>query len=318
MPEFGVVLTGVFTMVLLLVPGFIFEKKRRVPADFTDGLSFFTLYIAQPAMIINAFLRSFDRDILLNLGIEMLLGIVAYAVSFIIVCLCFRKSDASVKGVLKFMTAFCNVGFMGLPVLKSVFGDQGDLAVLYGTGIVVCHNVLTWTVGVKMLAPKGQKGGAKKALLNPGVLACVAGAILFAFSANEVMPQFLLDVCSLTAGTVTPLAMFTVGAHLSHFDFRGLFRRPQLLIAVGMRLLVLPGIIFLCFYALRLTNIIPLDDVMLVTVPFLQMCMPSASITSMMAQRYGGDVAFAGAGVSIATLLSLFTIPLMSLLLKLL
>ena len=142
-------------------------------------------------MIINAFLRSFDRDILLNLGIEMLLGIVAYAVSFIIVCLCFRKSDASVKGVLKFMTAFCNVGFMGLPVLKSVFGDQGDLAVLYGTGIVVCHNVLTWTVGVKMLAPKGQKDGAKKALLNPGVLACVAGAILFAFSANEVMPQFL-------------------------------------------------------------------------------------------------------------------------------
>ena len=80
MPEFGVVLTGVFTMVLLLVPGFIFEKKRLVPADFTDGLSFFTLYIAQPAMIINAFLRSFDRDILLNLGIEMLLGIVAYAV----------------------------------------------------------------------------------------------------------------------------------------------------------------------------------------------------------------------------------------------
>lgn len=318
MPEFGVVLTGVFTMVLLLVPGFIFEKKRLVPADFTDGLSFFTLYIAQPAMIINAFLRSFDRDILLNLGIEMLLGIVAYAVSFITVCLCFRKSDASVKGVLKFMTAFCNVGFMGLPVLKSVFGDQGDLAVLYGTGIVVCHNVLTWTVGVKMLAPKGQKGGAKKALLNPGVLACAAGAILFAFSANEVMPQFLLDVCSLTAGTVTPLAMFTVGAHLSHFDFRGLFKRPQLLIAVGMRLLVLPGIIFLCFYALRLTKIIPLDDVMLVAVPFLQMCMPSASITSMMAQRYGGDVAFAGAGVSIATLLSLFTIPLMSLLLKLL
>lgn len=46
MPEFGVVLTGVFTMVLLLLPGFIFEKKRLVPVDFTDGLSFFTLYIA--------------------------------------------------------------------------------------------------------------------------------------------------------------------------------------------------------------------------------------------------------------------------------
>ena len=40
MPEFGVVLTGVFTMVLLLLPGFIFEKKRLVPVDFTDGLSF--------------------------------------------------------------------------------------------------------------------------------------------------------------------------------------------------------------------------------------------------------------------------------------
>lgn len=317
MPEFSVVLTSVLTMIVLLVPGVIFERFRLVPQDFTKGLTNFTLYIAQPFMIINAFLRVFDKEILLNLGTELLLGIVGYAAAFIVICLMFNKMPEAKKGVLKFMMLFTNAGFMGLPVLKSIFGAQGDIAVLYATGVIVCHNVLTWTLGVRMLTPKGEKGGVRKVLLNPGVIACAIGILLFVTSAADYMPQFALDVTQLLAGTVTPLAMYIVGAHLAHFDFRGIFRSWQLLVAVGMRLFVLPCVIFFCYYLIRLTGILPQEN-MLIAVPFLQLCMPSASVTTMMAQRYGGDAAYASAGVSISTLLSLLSIPVMSLLLSLL
>lgn len=313
MPEFSVVLNSVFTMIVLLVPGFLFERKRLVPEDFTKGLTNFTLYIAQPFLIINSFLRTFDPAILTELGVDMLLGLIGYGVSFVAVCFMFKRMPIDKKGVLRFMIMFCNVGFMGLPILKSIFGPDGDLAVMYATGVIACHNVLTWTVGVRIISPS-EKGKGLKSFVNPGVIACLTGVLLFVTSAASFLPQFVLDVSGQLSGLATPLAMYIVGAHLAHFNFKDLFRSWQLPVAIIMRLFIMPLIIFACFYLIKLTGILP-DNGMLIAVPYLQFCMPSASVTTMMAQRYGGDPSYASAGVSVSTLLSMLSIPIMSLLL---
>lgn len=313
MLDFSVVLTSVFTMILLLIPGLVFERFKLAPKDFTKGLTNFTLFLAQPAMLIHSFLRAFDGEILKNLGVVFLLGIVGYAVMFLVVCLMFRKTETSKQGVLRFMMMFTNAGFMGLPVLQNVFGAQGDLAVLYATGILVCHNVLTWTIGLPLLSGSS-KGMGKKALINPGTVACAIGIILFLTSAVDYLPKPVTDVVSMLSSTVTPLAMFIVGAHLAHFDVKSIFKQWRLLVAVGMRLFVLPLLVFGCFILIKWTGLLPLDNAMLLAVPFLQLCMPSASVTTMMAQRYGGDTTYASAGVSLSTLLSVVSIPLMSLL----
>jgi len=313
MPEFSVVLNSVFTMIILLVPGFLFERKRLVPEDFTKGLTNFTLYIAQPFLIINSFLREFDSTILTELGIDMLLGLIGYGVAFVAVCFMFRSMPIDKKGVLRFMIMFCNVGFMGLPILKSIYGPDGDLAVMYATGVIACHNVLTWTVGVRLICPS-EKGKGFKSFVNPGIIACLSGILLFVTSVASFLPKFILDVSSQLSGLATPLAMYIVGAHLAHFNFKDLFKSWQLPFAVIMRLFITPLLIFACFYLIKLTNILPSNS-MLLAVPYLQFCMPAASVTTMMAQRYGGDPIYASAGVSVSTLLSMVSIPIMSLLL---
>lgn len=316
MPDFSVVLNSVLTMIVLLIPGIIFERFRLVPENFTKGLTNFTLYIAQPFLIINSFLRSFEPSILQSLAIDVALGIVGYGIGFIVVCLLFRKMPIDKKGVLRFMIMFTNAGFMGLPILKSIFGEQGDVAVMYATGVIVCHNVLTWTVGVRLISPQ-ERGKGFKSFINPGVMACVIGVLLFVTSAASFLPKFVTDVSSQLSGLATPLAMYIVGSHLAHFDFRSFFKSWQLSFAVVLRLFILPAIIFGVFYLIKLVGIFP-DSSMLFAVPYLQFCMPSASVTTMMAQRYGGDPVYASAGVSVTTLLSLLSIPIMSLLLSLL
>ncbi len=316
MPEFSVVVNSVMTMIILLIPGIIFERFRLVPENFTKGLTNFTLYIAQPFLIINSFLRTFDPSILQSLAIDILLGIIGYGIGFVVVCLFFRKMSVDKKGVLRFMIMFTNAGFMGLPILKSIFGEQGDVAVMFATGVIVCHNILTWTIGVRLISP-AERGKGFKSFINPGVIACLIGVVLFVTSAASFMPKFVLDVSSQLSGLATPLAMYIVGAHLAHFDFKTFFKSWQLSFAVLLRLFVLPAIIFGVFYLIKLANLFP-NNSMLFAVPFLQFCMPSASVTTMMAQRYGGDPVYASAGVSVTTLLSMVSIPIMSLLLALL
>ena len=53
-------------------------------------------------------------------------------------------------------------------------------------------------------------------------------------------------------------------------------------------------------------------------IPFILLAMPSGANTAMMAERYDGDSVYGSMAVSLTTLLSIITIPLMSLLLTLL
>ena len=57
---------------------------------------------------------------------------------------------------------------------------------------------------------------------------------------------------------------------------------------------------------------------MVMAIPFILLAMPSGANTAMMAERYDGDSVYGSMAVSLTTLLSIITIPLMSLLLTLL
>ena len=99
------------------------------------------------------------------------------------------------------------------------------------------------------------------------------------------------------------------GAILSGVNLRELFQKQVLLFSL-YRLIILPLIV------LALLLWLPLDPLSM-KVSVLLTAMPAANTTAMLAGKYGRDPVFASELIMTSTLLSLFTIPLVSGLLSL-
>ena len=110
-------------------------------------------------------------------------------------------------------------------------------------------------------------------------------------------------------GDVTiPMSMFVIGAILAQNSLTKAFTNWRLYILSGLRLLVLP-----CILWLILRNFI--DNKMFLGVIVLICGMPAAASTPILAQAYGGNCETAAQSVFLSTMLSIFTIPLLALLL---
>ena len=64
MVDFTVALFSSLAMLLLMLTGVLLRRRNMVDDQFSQGLSALTLYIALPCMIVNAFLRDYDPELL--------------------------------------------------------------------------------------------------------------------------------------------------------------------------------------------------------------------------------------------------------------
>lgn len=310
-----IVLQSVLVMALLCLPIFVVRKKKLLGPELGSLFSFVILYIAQPCMIADAFLRPFSWDIAKGMGIQLALGLFLYLAAFALVKLFFRKTEKSKQAVLRFMMIFSNCGFMGFPVLRAVLpGETGNIAVIYAIGIVVWFNIFTWTLGIRMF--NGQRMSWRHALLNPGILGAGIGMLLFATSAVTLLPAPVLQANRILGEMVTPLSMFIIGGRLAEVTFRELFMDWRIWAATFVRLVVAPVLVLLLCRLITLLGIYPFTGLML-AVPFLLMSMPAAANTVILAERFGGNPHYGSAGVALSTLLSVATVPLLSILLTL-
>ena len=308
------VFSSVLTMLLLILPGFILRKINFINSSAAKACSLIVLYCAQPCMLIDAYMREFDSGLFSDMLKVGLLALIMYICFILISSFMFKKAPPARRPILQYMMIFSNCGYMGFPVLRQIYGDQGDLAVLLGASVTLWFNLLSWPVGVRLYNRSGESFW--RSLLKPGVIATVIGLIVFLTSASRIIPAPVGNAVSLMTDMVTPLSMFVIGIRLAECPFKSLFSDWRLLCASGMRLLVLPALSFVIILALRLTGL-PMSD-MVMAVPFILMAMPSGASTAMMAERYDRDSVYGSAAVSLTTLLSVITIPLTSLMLTLL
>ena len=112
---------------------------------------------------------------------------------------------------------------------------------------------------------------------------------------------------SLIGGLTTPLSMLLLGTRISGVRLNAL-RDKDYHIAAALRLIVLPLILYVLLLPLHL------DSAVWGTL-YLLTAMPCGTLTAMQAELYGGDARFAARAIAYSTLLSLLTVPLVSMLL---
>lgn len=139
------VVTQVLVLFLIMVIGYVARKKEFVNPQVNKSLSELLINITLPAMIIASFNFKFSRD-MLNVGINLFfISLVIHLTSLVIGRYIYQKFDIDEMKVLWFITVFSNCGFMGYPVVESVYGKIG---LFYAAIFNINFNILIWTAGL--------------------------------------------------------------------------------------------------------------------------------------------------------------------------
>ena len=178
---------------------------------------------------------------------------------------------------------------MGLPLQQVLFGADG---VFYGATWIGVYNLVAWSFGLVLMSGDRRQISFKKLLLNPGILAVLTGIVIF--------------VCSIELNV--PVPMVISGYYLSKADLRTIWKHANYYITIALRLAVIPlcsiGLMFLLQKAFRL-------DGMLLAACIVDIAAPVAAATTMFSTLFRQDSETAANLVSISTLLSVLTLPIM-------
>ena len=295
-------------MFLLMSVGFVGSKIGMITEETSKRLSAIVVNIANPAMILVSGIsdeRMEGRELLsltvVILAIYAVLLLLAYLLPVLL------RVDPKSRGVYQAMTVFSNIGFMGYPIIAALYGSS---AVLYGALYSIPFNILIYTFGVSALRKK-ENGEEKKKLslkevLNIGVITSIISLILYLWQIR--VPGFLTDTLSYLGNLTAPLSMMVIGASMTSISLRELFTDMRLLLFSLIKLLLIPVLGMLLIRQVVTNEVI-------CGVFMIMLATPVGSMTAMLAQEYDGDYETASRGVTLTTLLSVITMPEVSLLL---
>ena len=261
--------------------------------------------VAMPMMVLSAFNKPTTAEDIRASFLVMLIALAGCVVTGLIGKVIWRKEPENKRKVLMYASMFSNAGNAGLPILKLVFDDVG---VFMGSMYLIPPRILQWTVGLGFFV-RPQKGSwVRNVLLNPMVVTIYIGAVLMAtgWQIPGVFGSAITNLGNMTA----PLSMILIGATLSGMNLKMLLDKSVLLVS-ALRLLIFP---MLFAVGLKVLG----TDLTTMNICVILLAMPVASNTAAMAERYGGDYVFASACVSVTTLLSVLTVPLVTWLVQLL
>lgn len=299
------VLNQTVILFILMITGYYIRKKGIISDIFTKDLSCVILNITLPALIITSMNRGFSPDIMQNLAYIIGLGIVVYGFLIIIAMIFARslKIPQPSNGIYKFMILFPNIGFMGFPILMSIYGEIG---VFYGAAYNVVFNIFMWTHGIALVNNENNSTGIKgklKFIVNPGIISIAIGLILFIFSLK--LPYVIYTSLKYLGDTTTPLAMIVAGSLLVDADAKSVIKNKKLLFTTFMRLIIIPLCIIVGLWKINIPDIV--KGVLVVL-----NAMPVAANAAIFAKIYDSDYKLASEGIFITTLLSIITIPLIT------
>lgn len=288
-------------MFIYVMTGIIMAKTGILKHEGRSSFINLLLDITLPCMILHSFEIEITVNELISAGEILVISLVCSLIAWLAGKVFWRRYPNNRKAVLEFSTLFSNAGNAGMPIVASVFGSEG---VFYASFYLLPVRVLIWTLGLSLFVDEGNFKNRIRILLKTPSLVVVFVGIALMF-----MPFRLPSAVSLAIknmGDMTgPLSMMIIGAALGEKDLRSAFDRDAFMLT-AVRLAVLPVIYMVL---LRLSGVSEL----LWQVAVVLTAMPAAANTEIIAEMYGKDYQFAARCVVVSTVISLFSVPLLTL-----
>ena len=292
------------TLFALVVVGYVAGKLGYLGGDFDRRLSSLVINITCPALILSSAMTGELPDrryILPLLLISTLTYVLLAAVGFWLPRFLTKHRDD--EGAVGFALMFGNVGFMGYPVVASIFGSE---AVFYAAVLNVVNTFAVFTLGTILITGKNEVEGErfqKKVLYSTPMLAAY---LTMAIVASEIdnIPAVVSQPLSMLGAITVPAALLIIGSSMSHLSLRTMLGNRTVYATTLLRLVLLPvGV----HYLMRLVGF----DPFVVNINTLVIAMPVATYGTILCLKYEKDTTLITEVTFVTTLLAMVSIPLL-------
>lgn len=298
--NFSSLLSTIACLTVLLAIGFFGGKIKLLDESATHHLSALIIKIGQPFLIINSIITQKCTPDKLREGLTVFaLGLVLHAAMALLAYFLAKPIGIPDERKLsEYSMFFSNCGFMGFPVIQSLYGDD---ALFCGAFYLMSFHLFVWTYGLVILARGREdiKITPKKILLNYGTVPCAIGFLLFA--TQIPLPGFVYSVSSYLAELCTPIAMLIAGANIARRSMKKMLTRGNLYYTSAVKLIIMPLITATVLYFIGLPDY-------LVIFATVMAAMPSASVITMFGEMYSISPGCAAELVGTSTIFSTATI----------
>lgn len=301
--EISAITDSVFSLFIIILVGVYASKKGIITPELNKGLTDILIKIALPFMIISSFMFTYDDAIKSNVLKTFYYSLGAYGIMACISYLSLFPIKGDKKTVLHFANVFVNTGYIGFPVLNSVYGAEG---VIYGSIFNVFFVIFVWTYGIMLYKGTLDKDYLKKEIIsllfNPSIIAVVIGIVLIILDIK--LEGALLNSVKSIGNITGPLSMFIIGVILANIKIKHFLKDWTLYYEITIKLIIIPTIIY--FISLMLGS--PTKAVYSV---IIMTAMPASAMTSILAENFNKEKEYAAVIVSATTLMSMLTVPLL-------
>ena len=297
-------ITVMATLFVIVIVGYMAGKLGYMGGDFDRKLSSLVLNWTCPALILSSAMTGElpDRRFILPLlAISVVTYVVLTGVAFWLPrFMTKRKED---EGVVGFAMMFGNVGFMGYPVVASIFGHE---AVFYAAVLNVVNTFAVFTVGTVLVTGKTEVEGPrfqKKVLYGSPMLSAYLTMLIVALQIENI-PAFISQPLTMIGNITVPAALLIIGSSMSQLPLKALMGNTTVYVTTVMRLAVVPiAMYFLCMLLGFDPYVVNINTVVI--------AMPVATYGTILCLKYGRDTSLMAEVTFITTLLSMITIPLL-------
>lgn len=285
-------------LILIMLLGYLCARIGITGPEFNKRVTPLVMNVLLTATILNSVLSVPDFS-----GVEIIDYVVVTTVMTVLCLLVawwlprLLRTPVGDVGAMRLVTAFTNVGFVGLPVVAAIYGSE---MVFFASLANIPFNILLYSIGAVQLSDRKGARFDWHAVLNMPVIATLVSVVLLLSRIH--VPAVLADTISTLAGATIPLSMLIIGTSLGAISVRAALTDWRVYAVSAVRLLVCPVLTWL---VLR-----PFAGGALLGIPVLLAACPSAMVVTALCLQYGRSDAFASKCIFLNTILSAVTMPL--------
>ena len=285
---------------IIVILGYVACKLGYMGDKFDKKLSSIVVDITCPLLVLSSVMGDElpDRTLILPLlGVGFLTYILLLVFGFGVPRLISKNRDD--QGMIGFALMFANVGFIGYPIVSSIFGPK---AIFYAALLNMPNTFFIFTARVLLISVKQFN---PKVLLSPALIAAAVAALLVALGVHT--PDVIARPVTMVGNVTVPAALMIIGSSMAKLPLKEIIGSLKVYVASVLRLVVVPLSLYFFFKVCGVSDVVNNINTVVIA-------MPVASFGTMFCLKYGRNPALITELTFITTLGSIITIPLITLL----
>lgn len=191
------------TLIVYLIARIICFRLSIVTKENRKQFIRFILTILMACMFFNSF-KEVTLSMIKEVFLAVLISLVTCLLASLLGRVIYQNVSETRRNIMRYGTVINNAGFAGLPIVGSMFGNEG---LILASIFIIPIRIFIWSAGITMLSQEKQ---SKKLIIfqllkNPSINAVFWG--LFGGLLKIELPPFIDSVLVSMSDAVSPLAM---------------------------------------------------------------------------------------------------------------